>query len=229
MKNKVFSSNLGVRLNHILQLIAQKKYQYIWDVGTDHGLIPLTLAQDKNIKHIWASDTSFQAIKLLKTKTIQLKQISCLIANGLQAIKTPVNVVIIAGLGTKTILEILEKDNPYIENYIIQTNINPENIRKWIHKWNFALETESILHTKTYYYHTLLINKKKGKKIQTAKEILFGPLLLAKKDAIFRQFWQDNIKKEIFLKEKINHITRHAEKLKKIETIEKMLKTNNEN
>ena len=108
------SNSLGKkqRFDSILELISPST-QYIADIGTDHGLLPLKIAAEYNhIMKIYAIDVSSLALEgarsnlLLKSTDIQNK-IEILEGKGLTPIlKNKVETIICAGMGSNTAQDI---------------------------------------------------------------------------------------------------------------------------
>ncbi|MDR2598739.1 MAG: class I SAM-dependent methyltransferase [Oscillospiraceae bacterium] len=81
------------------------------DVGTDHGKLPVYLAQINPKRVIMATDISANSLKaafLTAEKYALTKNIDFLVTSGLKNIDLSLfNTIIIAGLGGETIVEIL--------------------------------------------------------------------------------------------------------------------------
>ena len=108
------SSSLGKkqRFDSILELISPSS-QYIADIGTDHGLLPLKIAEYDHILKIYAIDSSPLALEgarknILQVKSIDIqKKIEILEGNGLNPIlKYKVETIICAGMGSNTAQDI---------------------------------------------------------------------------------------------------------------------------
>lgn len=215
---------IKARLQLIVQWILAGDYKNIWDVGTDHGAIPIVLSQTLPKSNIIASDISSQVIDKLSKKTQHIDNITCVVANGLASINNEVDIVIIAGLGIRKIHQVLMKDDEKIKSYIIQSNRNLKAIRQWIYEQNFFIEKENILLDKRHYYFTILVNKKEGTAIKTGQDIVFGPLLLQQREALFMNFWQKEKNKMQQLTAKITQLGKKQGKKKEIMLISQMLK-----
>jgi len=101
---------LSKRLRAIADLIT--KDASVVDIGTDHGYLPVFLAQTGTVKRIIASDISVASLSTARRSAMEFdvtEDITFLVTPGLNGIKhTDVDTIIIAGLGGETILSILE-------------------------------------------------------------------------------------------------------------------------
>lgn len=165
---------LTKRLQAIADLIDEKTY--VIDVGCDHALLDIYLTKHKKNICI-ASDINENVIKIAKEniKANHLEEeIECIKSNGLENIvlKKP-NTVCIAGMGTTTILNIL--DNPKVlavDNLIIQTNNEWSILRKEISKKGFKLIEEKIIKEHGKFY--IIMKWVKGKSKLTKKQCYLG-------------------------------------------------------
>lgn len=194
---------LSIRLQAIADLV--KENTKIVDVGCDHGLLDIYLTKEKNVSCI-ASDNKQScldnAINNIKKYNLDGK-IETILSNGLEKIDVnKLDTVIISGMGTTTILEIIK--NKDIKHMIIQSNNNLYELRKEITKLGYYIENEDVVLDYKYY---VIIEFKKGYKKYNNFELKYGPILL-KKD-----------KKEYFnyLYNKLNDIKKKNRKLSIIE------------
>jgi len=104
----------------------------IADIGSDHGCLPVYLAQNGYAKKIIASDISAASLKTAQQNAEKYNVadiINFIVAPGLTGIKkNDVDTIVIAGLGGETIIDIL-KDSPWTKNNLKlilqpQTKIN---------------------------------------------------------------------------------------------------------
>ena len=130
--------NLSKRLQAVADLVDG---QNIIDVGCDHGYLSIYLTK-KGIKCL-ATDISEQCI--LKAKDNFKKYnliIDTLVTDGLNNIDiSKYDTVIISGMGTHTILKILQ-DKQLPNTLIISSNNNIEQLRKGIIKLNYYIDNE---------------------------------------------------------------------------------------
>lgn len=184
---------ISKRLKTIASFV--KEDAYILDVGCDHALLDIYLTlNNPNIKAI-ASDINekplIQAKKNIEKYNLEDK-ITIKKADGLEKINKYVDTVIIAGMGTTTILNILKNgDLTNIKRLIISSNNDYYELRKNITKLGFKIVDETIVYENKNYYPIIIFEKgyQKYKKI----ELKEGPILLTKKEKIFFQYINNKI------------------------------------
>lgn len=181
---------LSKRLSIVASLIDSKSYI---DVGCDHALLDIYMAQiDKDIKII-ASDINENALKQAKDniKKYNLeKRIETRLSKGINNLKeNEVDTIVITGLGSNTIVGILHNDIfklKNIKNIIIQSNTNLSFLREKVTRLNYIIEEEIQVKENNIIY--TIIKFTKGKKRYSKKELYFGPILLKKNDKLFKEY-----------------------------------------
>ena len=165
---------LTKRLNAIVSLIDEGTN--VIDIGCDHALLDIYLTLNNKNKCI-ASDINENALKGAKNniKKYNLEdKIKIIVSDGLKNIDIPSNnTIVICGMGTNTILNILKTcDIKKFDNLIIQSNNDLYLLRKSLVKLGFYIEKEIILRDKNKYY--TIIKLKKGLKIYGYFEYYYG-------------------------------------------------------
>lgn len=164
----------------------------IIDIGCDHGLLSIYLANIyKNIKII-ASDVNknalSSAINNIKESNLE-KRIETRLGSGLEVVSTgEIDTVVIAGMGSNTIVGILKysKDKLVnVNNIIIQSNTDLYFLRKNITSIGYYIEDETLVEDKNIIYTVIKFTK--GKRKYNYKELYLGPILLQKNDKLFKQ------------------------------------------
>ena len=112
-------------------------------------------------------------------------KIELILNDGLENIKIhDDDVVVLAGLGTKTILNIIANKN--IKHLIVQSNDDVYNLRYQLTKLNYKVIDEKIVYEKKKYY--TIIKLEKGKAKYSKKELEYGPILLKEKNKVFDKY-----------------------------------------
>jgi len=185
------------------------------DIGCDHALLDIYLTL--NGKICIASDISNKVLDSAKNniKKYNLSdKINVVLSNGTNNIDIPSNSsLVISGMGTHTIIEILDSTNhKNINELIIQSNNELELLRKSIIKLGYYIEDENAILDKNKFY--VIIKFKKGHKKYTKKELLLGPILkdkqyykylLGKNNEILKHLNLKHLSK-IFYYKKINKL-----------------------
>lgn len=144
------------------------------DVGCDQAEVSILLSK-RGIKSI-ASDISPKVIEKAKIKINKLNLtnfIDLRISNGLENIKdNEANTLVLAGMGTYTILDILNNTNLSFNKIITISNNNHDMLRYEMNKLNYKVNEELIIHENKKYYNLILFTK--GNYNYTEKELLLG-------------------------------------------------------
>ncbi len=175
---------ISKRLKQIANFITSS--DNLIDIGCDHALLDIYLIKNKIIDSCYVSDSNPKALNnaILNIKEYKLtKVIHSLLSDGLEAIKDDkIDTVIISGLGSYTIIDIL-KNKAKLQNIskiIIQANNNHYELRKFLSKINFYIKDENVVLDNNKYYITMLL--KKGYKKYSYEDLLYGPVLKNKKE-----------------------------------------------
>ena len=174
---------LSKRLESLIKYI--DKNDKLIDIGCDHGLIDIYLVKNKIINSVIISDIHEGALKAGKenvTKHHLEKQIDARLGNGLEVLKQDevIDTVLISGMGTSTILKIL--NNNYLKNInklILQSNNNHEELRKEVVKLGFIItDEEYFIDNKKNYINIVF---KRGNQKYKRDELRYGPILIKNK------------------------------------------------
>ena len=175
---------LSLRLKTIASFV--QKEDKVIDLGCDHGYLSIYLSQNIGCAQVIASDVKQSALAsaITNIKKANLdNKIETVLSDGLENIDTQnYDALVIAGMGTSTILDILGKEDKLknIKKLIIQSNNDYYKLRKEITKKNFYINNEKIVYDKGKYY--LIIDFRRGKAKYNYKELLYGPILLKNKE-----------------------------------------------
>ncbi|MGM9878682.1 MAG: tRNA (adenine(22)-N(1))-methyltransferase [Bacilli bacterium] len=187
---------ISKRLRVIGELVTDNSF--ILDIGCDHALLDIYVVKNKkNIKAI-ASDINEKPLKIAKEniKKYTVKNIKITKKDGLESYEEGVDTIILSGLGSKTIVNILKKDKEVlnkIDKLIISSNNDYYFLRKSICSLGFKIETEKIVLDKDKYYPIIVFIK--GKEKYNNFELKYGPVLLKGEDKVFKDYLKLNKKK----------------------------------
>lgn len=168
-------NSLSKRLQSIVYFIV--KEDKVVDVGCDHGSLSIYLKKKQLCKSIIATDINANALKSAKENIKRSNlSIETIQSDGLQDVPLDkCNTIVISGMGTNTILHILEEDKlANIKKIILQSNNDHSLLREGLNRLGYYLEEERILNDKGKWYVTMLFlrSQKKNKE----REILYGYL-----------------------------------------------------
>lgn len=176
-----------IRLEKIASLIGHTNQ--VIDIGCDHGLLLKILFDKYNLKKGYAVDNKEGPLNNAKNN---LSQYNCSfhIASSIKELLfkylidiTKIDYIVIAGLGEKTILEILN-DKLGANNYIISSHTGFEKIKEYFKNNNYYLKTHTLIKDSSIFYHILIFSITKSK----------NPILL-KNDPLYNDYLDYEISK----------------------------------
>lgn len=193
------------------------------DIGSDHALLPVYLAQTGRIAYAVAgeiNDGPFEAANKQVKEAGLGSVISVRQGNGLAVINEhEVDAITIAGMGGALIVSILEEGKPKlasVRTLILQPNVAEDQVRHWLVKNDWVLHDETVLEEDGKFYEILCAHrhpdaasanrelyrpKRLGEEliVESGELARYGPLLLTRGDAAFYHKWKSEI-------EKLSHI-----------------------
>ncbi len=156
------------RIEAIYSFISEK--DKVVDVGCDQAKLALLLAK-RNQPSI-ASDVSENVIKKAKND-IKNDLIDLRVSDGLENIKAgEANTLVLAGMGTHTILDILSNTKLRFNKIITISNNYHDILRTKMNELNYIVDSEQIIKENNKYYNLILFVP--GNKKYSDYEINFG-------------------------------------------------------
>lgn len=153
------------RWNQLLTLIPLDT-AVIADVGTDHGYLAISAVKNNRVKKVYATDIAQEPLNLAARNIKQAgldatQQIHLIRSDGLDFLKkipeTVVDYVVIAGLGTKTIHQIISQPSLKIKNYLLLSNTEISKLRHWAQNNNFRIRKEDFFYDRKRPYWLIWI------------------------------------------------------------------------
>ncbi len=139
-----------------------KGFNTLYDVGTDHAYFPITAVKQNQITHAYAVDNKPEPLLNAKQNIKQhglTKQITPVLADGLEALKETCDVVMIAGMGGGTIKRIIsEASIKNVKRFILQPNNNIHHVRALARDKQWTIKAEIILKQKSLWYFILILD-----------------------------------------------------------------------
>ncbi|MEG0826343.1 MAG: tRNA (adenine(22)-N(1))-methyltransferase TrmK [Bacilli bacterium] len=189
---------LSLRLLTIADMIPNNSK--IINIGTDHALLEIYLTLNKNV-HCLGLDINLDCVlkALNNVKKYNLNQIKILQNDGLNNLKLTDEIIILSGLGTRKILQILNEN--ITNDLIIQSNNNLYELRQRVCKKGYHIEKEIPVFDKKWY---VIIYFKKGYQKYSKLNLYIGPTITNKnyKEYLIKinQKMLKNINKKQFIK-----------------------------
>lgn len=211
----------SLRLKTIASFISKK--DKVVDIGCDHAYLAIYLIKKQLCQKVIAADVNQNALNNAR-KNIQKEGLSqkipTVLSDGLEKIdQQEINTIVLAGMGTSTILKILSKmEKEVIEKLIIQTNNDCYLLRKSINELGYFLEEEKTIYEKGHFY---IIGKyKKGKKNLKPQELYFG--LFDEKNRDYYNFLNNELR-TLYLKISWKHFKKKIKLAYKLRVLKKYL------
>ena len=150
-------------LNNKLKAIAKeiKHDDIVIDIGCDHAYLAIYLKKNNLCEDVYASDISANVVKIAEDniKKNRLK-IEVYLSDGFKSItNTKINTAITSGMGTSTILKIVNTSPQNITKYIISSNNDYELLRKSMVKKEFYIQKEVVIKENNKYYPIMVFTK----------------------------------------------------------------------
>lgn len=152
---------LSLRLQTIASFL--NKNDKVADIGTDHGYLGIYAVQNHLVESIILTDIKSSALASARKNIARLNlDIPTIVTNGLEDIDTTrLNTLVISGMGTSTILDILSnkaKLKP-ISKLILQSNNNLAELRRQITTLGYQLINEKTIEDNGFWYVVCLFQK----------------------------------------------------------------------
>ncbi len=152
---------LSLRLQTIASFL--NKNDKVADIGTDHGYLGIYAVQNHLVESIILTDIKSSALASARKNIARLDlDIPTIVTNGLEDIDTTkLNTLVISGMGTSTILDILSnkaKLQP-INKLILQSNNNLAELRRQITTLGYQLINEKAIEDNGFWYVVCLFQK----------------------------------------------------------------------
>ena len=214
--------NLSKRLTAVADMITVGNS--IADIGTDHGYIPIYMAQKGLTPKALAMDVNAgpleRACDNIKKYCVE-NIVSARLSDGLKKLNPgEAESIIIAGMGGLLTIRILS-DCPDVTNSAKELVLSPHSdvnlVRKYLSENNFCITNENIILEDDKFY--FIIRACAGKmELQDEVEEWFGRILLSEKNDILHQYLIKEESKRITIRQKMNaNGSSRAERIEELE------------
>lgn len=221
---------LSERLNTVVSFV--KPGSRVADVGTDHGYVPIELAQRGIIRHGLAMDVRKGPLERAKEHIRQYgleDVIETRLSDGIcQMQDGEADTVIVAGMGGELVIHILEEGRRFwdqIDHWILSPQSELDKVRDYLAEQGFAIERETMLKEEGKYYVVMDVVRGQMPPLKPW-ESLYGPLLLKEKHPVLAELLEkektlcESILKGLDGQESESAVSRAEELRKQIQWIE---------
>lgn len=194
---------LSKRLHAVASLVTEGAS--VADIGTDHGYVPIYLAENGICTHLIAMDINRGPIEKAREHISRYgfeEQIDTRLSDGLQNL-TPgeVDTMIAAGMGGGLTIRILSNSPEIVqslEEFILQPQSEIHKVREYLNQNGFELVDEEMVEEDGKYYPVMKL--KHGEESAFSEvECYYGRKLLAKKHPVLHEY----LLREYFQKQQI--------------------------
>ncbi|MDE6087743.1 MAG: class I SAM-dependent methyltransferase [Oscillospiraceae bacterium] len=145
---------------------------FLCDVGTDHGLLPIYAVRNQLVSHAIACDIREQPLESARANVAKYQlsdHIQLILSDGLQEVPEKITEqltdIVIAGMGGETIIHILgnfmrRSENKKIlnfKNFILQPMTKAELLREWLYQNGYEIREEICIPDGKFLYAVLSV------------------------------------------------------------------------
>ncbi len=169
------------------RLASLTKYIYredsVMDVGCDHALLDIYLVENGYLDKIYVGDVNPNALQNGKDNIAKNGldgKVIPILSYGIEKIaELDVNTLIISGMGSKTIIDILASPNlNKIYKLVLQSNNNHFELRSFLAQNSYRIVAEEIIPDGKKTYINIVATYAYEPVTYSTKEYEFGPLLI---------------------------------------------------
>lgn len=210
MKKTANSITLSKRMQTIVDFVDESS---IADIGCDHAFVSIELAQRTTTDKVIAMDVRKGPLEIA-TSNIASYGLSDVIetrlSDGLDKLSVgETKCAIIAGMGGLLIVRILKQAEAHLRkgiHLILQPQSEADSLREYLGTVGYGIIREEILIDEGKYYTVMKAVPVDESPTLTQAELLYGPMLLACKHPILKQYLKEQLVKQQELYANLSHI-----------------------
>ena len=171
------------------------------DIGTDHGYVPIYLAEKKHCPHIIAMDINIGPLERAREHIREHgleNRIETRLSDGMSELKIgEADTVIAAGMGGRLVIEILKNSPEIVESvqeFILQPQSDIHKVRAYLNENGFLLTEEDMIEEDGKFYPIMKL-KHGCESAYSEQELYFGRLLLKQRHSVLYHFLQKERKR----------------------------------
>lgn len=183
------------RIEEIAKLI--NNANLVVDVGSDHAQLSILLISQQKAKKVINIEKNLKPYQnsVNNTKEYQDK-IENILSDGFDKFDKSIDIdyLTIAGVGAKTMLDIVLKSSNKIENIIFCTNNNEHLLREFAYNNFYKIKKDLTIIDNDFFYTLLWLSKHEGLKPKGSKKFFYlGHKQNKKDDYFYRSFLESKI------------------------------------
>ncbi|MDR2184014.1 MAG: class I SAM-dependent methyltransferase [Clostridiales bacterium] len=191
-----------MKISKRLQKIAEMvKYPTVADIGTDHGHLPIYLAQRGSADKLLATDANAGPLGRARRNIAEAglsHRVQTRLCDGLDGVNpAEYAACVISGMGGGLIINILRQNLPRAQNFR-QLLLSPQRdvacVRRFLHQCGFRIDDEEMLEEKGVFYN--ILDASPGNEAPyDEKGYVFGDVLLRKRPDALKIFVKSELEK----------------------------------
>lgn len=168
------------------------------DIGSDHAQLSTFLIKENRSEIVYNVEKNDGPLTNSINNTKGFKNIINLKSDGFKSFDSSIVIdnCVIAGMGAKTIIDIISGCKNQVTRFITCSNNNYDLIRKFAKQNHFKIEYELTVKENDIYYEIICISKKYGKRIWFNNQIEFGIRSQKKNDSLYLEKLKDYLANE---------------------------------
>lgn len=188
---------LTERMKAICAMVPKSKV--IADIGADHALISIALAEGGKAEKIYACDINEGPVEVAKANVSEKGlsgKVTVMLSDGLSDVYDKADTAVIAGMGGELIAEILKKaDISGIQSFILQPMSRADRLRCAFAELGLKTSDESLVLDAGRIY--TVIHAVHGCEELSRAELLLGPEVIKKRGPLFLKYAERIIRYEM--------------------------------
>lgn len=177
------------------------------DVGSDHGYLPLELIKAGKIHSAVICELRKKPLEKALANFVDegfSSSAQFILSDGLRNVPSPIENVVIAGMGFDNILKIIQQDLVRFtacRQIVLQSNTRVDVVRQGLHDLGFHLMDEAFIQDRQRDYVILKYTHKTVPQKLSDFELAYGPHLLKRREAAYLDYLKKrlDIEKELSL------------------------------
>lgn len=189
------------KLSKRLKLVASfvPENARIADIGTDHGFVPIYLAETGRIRSALAMDVREGPLGRAREHVEEYNRacrgapvpIETRLSDGLKKLRPgEADTVIIAGMGGELMLRILEEGRHMwdsVESWILSPQSALDKVRLFLAQKGFSIADEAMIKEDGKFYTVMRVSRG-NMEYGNQAQYLYGKLLIEKRDAVLKEY-----------------------------------------
>lgn len=199
-EDRAGSKGTAVRISQRLKAVAGfvRPGSRIADIGTDHGYVPIYLAEQGRIGSALAMDVRPGPLERAKEHIREYEayckhpiSITARLSDGLQKLSPgEADTVIIAGMGGELVIRILKEGRHVwssVDHYILSPQSDLDKVRRFLAESGFVIRDETMVQEEGKYYTIMSVGRGQMR-YDSQVQYLYGKILMEKKDTVLQEY-----------------------------------------